>query len=81
MFKHALGSKVRSRLTGLEGTINARSENLYGCNRYAIQPRVDKDGRVPDAWWVDEDDIEIIGDGLASKIKKKLTGGPMSRKY
>lgn len=77
-FNFACGKEVESRVTKLKGVITSRSQNLYGCNRYFIQPPVGADGKVPDGWWVDEDDITVTGDGVAAKPKP--TGGPMSRK-
>lgn len=77
-FKHELGSKVRSIVVGLEGIVGSRSENLYGCNRYFIQPRVGVDGKVPDGWWVDEDDVEVLAPPPEKK-KRKNVGGPISR--
>lgn len=79
-FAHELGSKVRSKVAGLEGIVTCRSENLYGCNRYYIQPRVAADMKVPDGYWVDEDDIEVIG-APKTERQAKNTGGPMSRKF
>lgn len=76
-FKHQLGKEAKSRTTGLLGLLTARSENLYMCNRYYIQPKVGADSKVPDGWWVDEDDVEVVGDGLTAA--PKTTGGPMSR--
>ena len=77
MFKHELGNKAESRTTKLRGILTSRSENLYGCNRYYIQPPAGSDQKVPDGWWVDEDDIEVISPGI--KADTKTTGGPMSR--
>ena len=77
VFKHEMGVEVESRVAGIKGIITARSENLYGCNRYYIQPKIGKDGKVPDSWWVDEDDVKVIGEGVTAK--KKDTGGPMSK--
>jgi len=77
MFKHILGSKAKDIVTGLSGIIMARSENLYGCNRYFIQPAAGKETKVPDGWWVDEDQLRVTGTGV--KAAKKDTGGPMSR--
>ncbi len=72
-----LGKQVESRVTKLKGVITSRSECLYGCNRYFIQPEAGSDGKVPDGWWVDEDDINVIGEGVTRK--PKITGGPMSK--
>lgn len=77
MFKHALGSKVKDRVTGLTGIVTNRSECLYGCNRYLIQPAATKESKVPDAWWVDEDQVEVTGKGVSAPPKDD--GGPMSR--
>lgn len=76
-FKHALGLSVKTRVAGFIGILTARSENLYGCNRYFIQPKVVTDMKIPDGWWVDEDDIIIVNKGVTAT--KKDTGGPISR--
>lgn len=80
MFKHPLGAEVEARVTKLRGIITARSENLYGCNRYYIQPRVGTDGKVPEGWWVDEDDLLVLS-ANALETPRKSVGGPMSRSY
>lgn len=77
MFKHKLGNRVTTRVTEFIGIITARSENLYGCNRYYIQPKADIAMKVPDGWWVDEDDIIIIDAGV--EVIPKDTGGQMSK--
>ena len=77
IFKHKLGSRVESKVTKLRGTVTSRSKNLYGCNRYFIQPAAQADMKVPEGWWVDEDDIVIISEGELTP--RKTTGGPMSR--
>lgn len=78
-FKHDLGSEVSTKVAKLRGIIVSRSECLYGCNRYYIQPPVDKDGKIPDGWWMDEDDIIYEGKGVEAKPRN--TGGPMSKSY
>jgi hypothetical protein len=78
VFKHTLGKKAKDKVTGLVGIITNRSECLYGCNRYLLQPSAGEDQKVPEAWWVDEDQIDVIGDGVTAFLKR--TGGPMSRK-
>lgn len=80
-YKHDLGLTVKSRVSGVAGVLTSRSENMYGCNRYYIQPRVGKDNKLPDGWWVDEDDVEV--DKKVKKIEqvKKQTGGPISKVF
>jgi hypothetical protein len=77
MFKHTLGVEVESRVAKIKGIITSRSENLYGCNRYFVQPPAGKDGKYADGYWTDEDDLIVKGKGVTTP--KKNTGGPMSR--
>lgn len=80
MFKHKLGLSAETRTTGLKGILMSRAQWLFGCNRYHIQPKVDKDNKVPNGWWVDEDDIKILGDGIILEKKEgSKLGGPMSK--
>lgn len=79
MFKHELGSEVESKTTGFKGIIMARSECLYGCNRYSIQPKTGADGKMTDSYWFDEDDLKVINPPVEKKDTKKKTGGPISR--
>lgn len=80
MFTIENGVKVKSNINGFKGMITARADHLYGCNRYFVIPSVDKDGKLPEGYWFDEDELIIIGKeklerknndrgGFASKIK------------
>lgn len=73
-----LGMKVEDTVSGLTGIATAKSEWLNGCVRYAIQAPVDSDGKVPDDYWVDSGQLEIIGDGVTVEKPKKGPGGPSS---
>jgi len=55
-----LGEKGRCKITNLEGTIVSHSSNLFGCDRFFIQPPLDKDGKHRDGYWVDEQSIDIL---------------------
>ena len=39
-----LGDKVRDKLTGFEGFVNAKAEYIYGCVQFEVQPLVDENG-------------------------------------
>lgn len=67
MFKHQLGQRAKCKLTGFEGIITCRCEFLTGCNRYCIQPTDLKDGKPIDPIYFDEEQIEIIGEGINPK--------------
>lgn len=77
--KYILGIKAKSLVYGIEGIVTARSKNLYGCNRYFIQPPADKQGKMGDGNWFDEDDLKVTGKGLSESYTKKTTGGPASK--
>jgi len=71
-FKIALGSKVKDNITGLTGIVTSRTEWLNGCKRYAVQPKINKDGKVPDVEWIDEDQLTVIKTVIT---EQKNTGG------
>jgi hypothetical protein len=75
LFKHELGIKAKSRISGFKGVIVARSEHLFGCNRYWLAPAIKKDGTVPDGLWFDEDEVERIANTKKISVPKKNTGG------
>ena len=77
MAKHfELGTKVKDIVTGTAGICVVRSEHLNGCVQYGIRQSVDKDGKVPETYWADSQQLEHVGQGIAAKIKKTFTGGP-----
>lgn len=75
--KIKLGDKVKDTVCGLVGMAVARTEFIEGCKRITIQPKVNKDGTVPDSITVDEPLVEVI---TPKKRKKETeTGGPMMK--
>jgi len=74
-----LGMKAKDKVTGFKGIIMARTVFLNGCVKYTLQPELNKkDGTIPSEAWFDEQQIEIIDEGVA--IEQRKTGGPMSSK-
>lgn len=76
-FAIPLGVKAQSRTLLLTGIINSRSQNLYGCNRYYIQPPVGEDNKVLDGYWVDEGDVLILAP--CHEPDARNAGGPPSK--
>jgi hypothetical protein len=74
----ALGSKVFDRITGFEGIAVARVEYINGCVQYCVQPRVDKDGKVPDSQYLDDKRLEVV-DAEVINITRLATGGPQGQ--
>jgi hypothetical protein len=80
MFNFELGIKARSKVSGFTGVITSRLEHLNGCNRYWIEPRVGKDKKPTEGCWIDEVELEAVGNvkivtaksdngGFASTVK------------
>ena len=59
-FRHNLGDKVKDVVTGIVGIVISRSESLFGCNRYWLQPQEHKDGKPADGGWYDEESLEVL---------------------
>lgn len=48
-----LGRVVKDRVTLFEGTATGVTFDLYGCVQVAVQPKIDKDSKIPDGRWLD----------------------------
>lgn len=70
-----LGSKVRDKITGLEGIAVSRIEFLNGCIQYELMPKCkNKNEPVKEGVFLDEAILEIIP-VKRKVIKKQDTGG------
>lgn len=54
-----LGDKVKDTVSGFEGIAVARHSYLAGCDRFAVQPPIDKDGKLPESETFDEPCLEV----------------------
>lgn len=75
-----LGDEVRDIVTGFNGIAVARTIWLCGCDRITIQPRLDKDGMVPEPLVFDEPQIKVVKRKtirvkLEEESKKESSGG------
>lgn len=59
MFKHELGASASDIITGFKGTIIGRTEYIGGCYQYLIVPKVSKDGKYKDSFWLDENRLKV----------------------
>jgi hypothetical protein len=78
-----LGQRVRNKVDGFAGIVVCRSEWLWGCVRYEVQPEgLDKDGLPLDAQWLDQGQLEVLAEPLAGWKSPAapegipMTGGP-----
>lgn len=63
-----LGDKVRDKITGFEGLALEKSEYLNGCVQFEVQPKIDKEGKIPDSCHIDEQQLEVIEETNPSKV-------------
>lgn len=71
-----LGSKLRDKVTGLTGIATAVTYHLYGCERFYLQPPVDKDGKQRDGLYCDAPQLELLHESGLEETKNSETGGP-----
>lgn len=74
-----LGRKVKCKITGYTGIATSRCVFINGCARITVQPPIDKDGKHPDAMWIDEPSLEYVGDEKIDLGPKNNHGGPSVR--
>ena len=84
MFKHEFvfknGAVVESEITGFKGVIVASSAHLNGCDRYFVQPRVDKKGKTPDGLWHDEGELVEVSAPVLQRKNNDRGGFPSAVK-
>lgn len=75
-----LGDTVKDKISGFKGIAVGRQEWLTGCVRYVVQQKVDKDGKIPEAFAIDEPCLVVLKKAKAVKpMKPDEPGGPPSR--
>lgn len=72
VFKFDLGDKVRDRITGMEGIVVSRSEHLFGCERYWVDPQELKDGKPVDGRWFDQDSLTLVAAGVITPTRVRV---------
>lgn len=55
-----LGLRVRDKVSGLKGVASSVCFDLYGCIQVAINPGIDKSGKIQDSNWFDVMRIEVL---------------------
>jgi hypothetical protein len=70
-----LGQKVKDKVTGFTGIATSKVEYLNGCVQFCVKPEMVKPGEMPEGVYLDDMQLEVIGDGVA--IPTEPDGGPM----
>lgn len=72
-----LGDEVKDKVSGFTGIIVSQHDYLNGCTRFTVQPKVDKDGKLPDTATFDLPQLEVVNvDAAVNEPKEGRTGGP-----
>jgi len=71
-----IGETVKDIVTGFKGVVTSRTEYLYGCTRLGVQPKADKDGKMPEAQWFDEPALTKVKGSKTLERASLDTGGP-----
>jgi len=76
-WKFKLGEKVKDIITGWKGTVTARIEYLNGCLQYCVESKVDKEGKIKKAPYIDEGQLELQKSRKVSSEGAYAPGGDM----
>ena len=71
-----LGDEVVDIVSGFKGIIFGKTDFLNGCTRVGVQPKVGKDGKLPESQWFDEPQCRVIKKSSVNRGPQN-TGGPM----
>lgn len=77
----SLGDLVRDIITGYDGVVVAKTSWLTGCDRFGVQSRDLKDGKLIEPEWFDDTRLLVIESHWAQEIERKASvdpGGPQS---
>lgn len=55
-----LGHEVQDRITGFKGTVTGVALYLAGCHQACIYPKVDVNGKLVEATWLDCARLEVV---------------------
>lgn len=69
-----LGQEVKDVVSGFKGVAVAKHLYLNGCSRITVQPKIDKDGKLPESQSFDEPQLKVLSKKCLSG--KTDTGGP-----
>ena len=70
-----LGDEVKDKVSGFKGVVVSEHNYLNGCQRLSVQPKVTKEGKLPNSQTFDEPQLELI---KKKKIAQgsRFAGGP-----
>lgn len=66
--KVVLGCTARDAVTGYQGIVIHKIEQLNGNVQFALQPKVNKDGEHPTGMSIDQHLLEFVDEGVMSRV-------------
>jgi hypothetical protein len=70
-----MGDLVKDKVSGFEGIIVSKHDYLNGCTRMSVQPKVDKDGKLPECQTFDKPQLKKIKSKVVKEGNRDI-GGP-----
>ena len=70
-----LGNNYKDRITGFAGVATGHVRYITGCNQVLLAPTVDKEGKLRESQWFDEQRLEAL-DGATIVLENSGTPGP-----
>ena len=72
-----LGDQVKDSVTEFVGMATERCEYLNGCVQIRVTPKIDpkKPNEIPDGFWIDIEQLEVIEPKLQKAPIKRRNGG------
>ena len=76
-----LGKTMEDRVTKFKGVVTSVSFDLFGCVQYLIVPEADKEGKLVESAWFDENRLEVLVDKAVMRLPKFSypSKGPMAK--
>ena len=73
-----LGDEVQDIISGFTGIAMAKTDYMWGCTRFAVQPQEIKENKLGDPIWFDEPQLIVITKQKVKNPKSQYIG-PMDR--
>lgn len=71
-----LGQQVRDKGTGFVGIAVAKVEFMNGYTQFCVKPEMCDPGKMPEGHYIDDIQLEVVGDGIMVNLQK-TPGGEM----
>ena len=81
-FKY-LGTQQQDIVTGCAGVVTSICFDINGCIQACLKPPLDKDGKIPDGYWIDLDRLRERGTPVMKpfpyELPREYVAGPAEK--